>query len=139
MNGLARRVPYLGRSTGIALLAAHAHNDPAANDDPTWPATPSPAGPPPEVFEPCDLAEAEAALRVPYPGYLDELAALHQEGRPAWEVSRSRGYRRQLAAIAPATTIVPSAYPDLLVTSGSPGSAPTAGSPPGSPTRCAAG
>jgi CRISPR-associated protein Csb2 len=115
LDGLARRVPYLGRSTGIALVAAHAHTDPAGQDGPAPAATPDPPGTtPPEVYEPCHLAAAEVSLRVPYPGYLDDLAALHEEGRPAWEVSRSRGYRRRTSPAAPATTIVPSAYTDLV-------------------------
>ena len=81
---MARRIPYLGRSTGIALVAAtQATTDPPA-DRPT-------AG---SVFEPCDLLDRELSLRVPYSGFLGELDAQFAADRPAWEVSRYQGYRR---------------------------------------------
>ena len=60
LDGMARRVPYLGRSTGIALVAAAAR----ADDGPIGVEPPGV-----DVFEPCDLLDGEVSLRVPYPGF----------------------------------------------------------------------
>jgi CRISPR-associated protein Csb2 len=109
LDAAARRVPYLGRSTGIALIAAAA----AGDGDPTGP----PVGSGWSAFEPCDMPQAQTSLRVPYPGYLDQLDAQFEADRPAWEVSRSRGYRvrdHRPAAAAPPSPAV-SAYPDVVV------------------------
>ena len=111
LDAAARRVPYLGRSTGIALIAATAGDD----GDPAGP--PMGEGEGWSVFEPCDMPYAQTELRVPYPGYLEQLDAQFEGNRPAWEVSRSRGYRvreHRPPAAAPAVP-VSSAYPDVVV------------------------
>lgn len=113
LDGMARRVPYLGRSTGIALVAASV----CADDGPIG-AQPSSV----EVFEPCDLLDGEVSLRVPYPGFTAALDAQFEADRPAWEVARYRAYRRRRFAGdgdertgAGADRVVPSVYGDLVV------------------------
>jgi CRISPR-associated protein Csb2 len=85
LDAMSRRIPYLGRSTGVALVAASAC---ALGSE-------SAAGGGRVVFEPCDLVDADTVMRVPYPGYLDALDEQFDADRPAWEVSRSAAYRRQ--------------------------------------------
>lgn len=89
LDAMARRVPYLGRSTGVALATAYADQDGAAPV-----AFPRPGGPG-EVYEPCEMLQAELSVRVPYPGFLDDLDGQFAAGRPAWEVARYCGYRRR--------------------------------------------
>lgn len=116
LDAMARRVPYLGRSTGVALLAASASRDAAAAREG------SPLGVPGEVYEPCDVVEAEVSVRVPYVGFLDDLDRQFAEDRPAWEVARHCGYRRrQDGAAGERTTRLngggaqPSVYRDVVV------------------------
>jgi CRISPR-associated protein Csb2 len=106
LDELARRVPYLGRSTGVALLSVAATGPVMAGEGPA-------AG---EVYEPCELDDAETTLRVPFAGYLDRLEELHRDDRPAWEVFRLRGYRRR-RPVEPVAGLglVASAYRDLVV------------------------
>jgi CRISPR-associated protein Csb2 len=118
LDDLARRVPYLGRSSGIALVGAavvdpdrgvEAGRDSDGTGSPE--ASPSPGW---DVFEPCDVLDADDALRVPYSGYLDELDEQYAASRPAWEVSRSHGYRRRRPPDEKAIPECPSAYTDLV-------------------------
>jgi CRISPR-associated protein Csb2 len=115
LDEMARRMPYLGRSTGIALVAATTR----AGDGPVEPDARR------EVFEPCDLLDGEVSLRVPYPGFVEALEAQFDAGRPAWEVARYRAYRRrpstavaqdgtEAAGLGP-EPVVPSVYTDVLV------------------------
>lgn len=73
LRRLARRVPYVGRSTSPAVVSVQAS---LPRDEPGW----------------LHWREAETAgrgtaeLRVPYRGYSDELDAAFAEGRRAWEV-----------------------------------------------------
>jgi CRISPR-associated protein Csb2 len=116
LEAMARRVPYLGRSTGIALVAASVTSD-------QWPD--EMLGDDQDTFEPCDLLSREVSLRVPYPGFLDELDAQFIADRPAWEVSRYRGYRRRPRSSEPTSRaagnradpdrLTPSAYSDVVV------------------------
>jgi CRISPR-associated protein Csb2 len=112
LDGMARRVPYLGRSTGVALVSASATEDDA-----------TPVGPTDELipYEPCALLDREASVRVPYPGFLAELDAQFVADAPPWEVSRYQGYRRRTAADADSASgvdgrdaVVPSVYTDLV-------------------------
>lgn len=105
LDAVARRVPYLGRSTGVALVSAAVLASVPAVDGVT------------AVFEPCLLDDARVSLRVPYPGYLADLDGLFDAGRPAHEVSRLRGYRhRSTATTGSASGVVePSAYTDVVV------------------------
>ncbi len=111
LDAMARRVPYLGRSTGIALVSAEAADATTDTFDGAL-----------VRFEPCDVLDAELSLRVPYPGYLDQLIDLHASDRPAWEASRFLGYRSappiQRADSDNAETsapMAPSAYPDIVI------------------------
>jgi CRISPR-associated protein Csb2 len=106
LDRLARRIPYLGRSTGIATVTARA----LADGDPFEAAEDGL-----ETYLPCGRAEAQASLRVPYPGYLEELEGLHEAGMPAWEASRSKGYRRATTVAAPKEQAAPSAYSDIVI------------------------
>jgi CRISPR-associated protein Csb2 len=125
LDGMARRIPYLGRSTGIALVAAAARED----DEPVDAAVGVRDGHR-VVFEACDLLDGEVSVRVPYPGYVEDLEAQFDAGRPAWEVTRHRAYRRRPIATLDAcgppagaasddlvagTDVVPSVYTDVLV------------------------
>jgi len=113
LDGMARRIPYLGRSTGVALVAASAGGDAQPRDR-----VPADGR---ERFEPCELLEREMSVRVPYPGFLDRLDAQFDAGRPAWEVSRYQGYRlRPATEQASAGSVAdgqpaPSVYTDVLV------------------------
>ena len=76
---LARRVPYLGRSTSsVELTVVPDVIDPK----PTW-----------TVHRPAPLGAPDGRpLRVPYPGYVDALRTVYERGDRSWEVSRSRAY-----------------------------------------------
>jgi CRISPR-associated protein Csb2 len=80
MAGLARLVPYVGRSTSLADVtvsdSSHAGRDGQAAYEPVLPGEPRDA----------------VRVRVPYPGYVDELQAAYQDDRRAWEVARSVPY-----------------------------------------------
>ena len=110
LDAMARRVPYLGRSTGVALVGASAGADGSKDLEGADGRT---------VFEPCDLLDREVSMRVPYAGYLDQLDVQFAAGMPAWEVSRYQGYRARSSARpgrvdAMEQPIVPSVYTDLL-------------------------
>lgn len=111
LDTLARRIPYLGRSSGVALVAAEVSGDSDPGEEVSEAPTAS------VVWEPCSLLESQVQVRVPYPGYLAALDAQFADGRPAWEVSRLRGYRpRPVTEPTPAAeSLVPSVYEDLVV------------------------
>ena len=100
LDAMARRIPYLGRSTGITLVAASTTDQPVGDG---------------VLFAPCDLLDRELSLRIPYPGLLDELDAQFGAGRPAWEVSRYQGYRQVREAPEADAPETPSVYEDVLV------------------------
>ena len=104
LDRMARRIPYLGRSTGIALVSASA-------DARVSPDTVEAGG---AVFEPCDLARAEVSLRVPYPGFLAALDSLFEAGEPGWQAARYLGYRVRRPAVT-ADAEAPSVYSDVVV------------------------
>ncbi|KUL29471.1 type I-G CRISPR-associated protein Csb2 [Actinoplanes awajinensis] len=108
LDAMARRVPYLGRSTGVVLVAASAvaaDTEPVSDDRTV-------------LYEPCALVDADTVMRVPYPGYLSLLDEQFAVDRPAWEVSRSTAYRRRVPR-SPDETVngepVSSPYDDVLV------------------------
>ncbi|GAB2932760.1 hypothetical protein GCM10027280_20580 [Micromonospora polyrhachis] len=79
LTRLTRRVPYLGRSTSSAEVLIH---DEVVAHRPTWTA-----------YRPTRIGTPRAIdLRVPYPGYLDQLRAAYDDGHRAWEVCRSIAY-----------------------------------------------
>ena len=75
LDSLARRVPYLGRSTSPALLRFRAAPDEQATN------------PDRLVWRPAE--GGRDLLGVPRPGYLDELVMAFDEGESAWTVNRS--------------------------------------------------
>lgn len=75
LDAMAARVPYLGRSTSVALMQAR------------WVGETPPAPDGLVAFTPCSSAEADTWLRTPYPGYTDELDDLFVAGLPAWQAS----------------------------------------------------
>lgn len=88
LRELARLVPYLGRSTSPAE-ASICGNVP---EDLTGLA----------VYEPARLGDPQAdyQVRVPYPGYAQELQAAYLDGRRAWEAARTVPYAlRQRQAV----------------------------------------
>ena len=111
LDRMARRVPYLGRSTSVVLMGARRVDDPP---------------PPPglKTWTPCDPAVADTWLRSPYPGYIDELGALFAAGLSAWQASEggraSRPYCSDAAGAGDAdrvlaTAFASSPYRDLVV------------------------
>jgi CRISPR-associated protein Csb2 len=109
LDGMARRIPYLGRSTGVALVGATAGSESEPQSD---------SGDERVVFEPCDLLDREVSVRVPYPGFLAELDAQFAADRPAWEVSRFQGYRQRPTPASPADPrdeLTPSVYTDMVI------------------------
>jgi CRISPR-associated protein Csb2 len=106
LDGMARRIPYLGRSTGVVLVSALATSANPENG----------TGGDRLSYEPCPLLEAEVSLRIPYPGFLDELDAQYAADKPAWEVARYAGYRvRRSARPTPEDVTVPSVYTDIVI------------------------
>lgn len=114
LDGMARRVPYLGRSCGLAMLSCRVADGVEATPDLV-------------CFEPSPGEEGHYELRVPYPGYLDNLIDQHRHDRPAWEVGRTVRYRRRdgnQTVHAHAEREIPqlavaetggSAYPDIII------------------------
>ncbi|MFT4010370.1 MAG: type I-U CRISPR-associated protein Csb2 [Nocardioidaceae bacterium] len=78
LQGLARRVPYVGRSTSQAVVDVV--QDLRSDDSLS-------------VIEPTTIAKGEFDLGTPYPGYSDALRALHAAGQQAWQARRSVPYR----------------------------------------------
>lgn len=108
LDGLARRVPYLGRSTGVATLSIGTGGESASAD--------VPAGL--ERFEPMPGAATGVDLRIPYPGYLDELTDQYDNGRAAWEVSRETRYQRagsESRRSKAFSVTAPSVYTDVVI------------------------
>ena len=79
LDGLARRVPYVGRATSSAEVVVSTET--SIHDQPEM-----------ETFEPA-VEGADRDLRVPYAGYCRELEERFEDGRRAWEAERSHGYR----------------------------------------------
>lgn len=106
LDRLARRVPYLGRSTSPAILTFSRVRDPEPLSGLT-------------TYEPVE-GPGTVSIRVPYPGYLDELDALHEADQPAWQAAGARSrrsYREAGAEGEPPRPQPPieSPYPDLVV------------------------
>jgi len=76
---LARRVPYLGRSTSSVELSVLPE---AVAIRPSW-----------TRYRPTTLHNPRGLhLRIPYAGYVDELRAAYDRGQRPWDVSRSIAY-----------------------------------------------
>jgi CRISPR-associated protein Csb2 len=104
---LAWKVPYVGRSTSTAQVAA-IDGVPAGMPDAV-------------VYEPAELGRPGQFwdLRVPYAGYTDALRDAYADGRRSWEVAQTRPYavrgRHQEAGAAGRPQAVPGPFADLLV------------------------
>ncbi|MFG1941599.1 type I-U CRISPR-associated protein Csb2 [Nonomuraea sp. NPDC048826] len=101
LERMARRVPYVGRSTSQAevnpLSALPAER-------PTW-----------SRWTPSRIGVANTVdLRVPYPGYVDALREVYDLGGRAWEVGRAVPYS-PLADQVPATEPVRGPWDDLMI------------------------
>lgn len=107
LDDLARRVPYLGRSTGIAALSVGVGSEPGTTGIPEGL----------EQFEQVSGGHPDVGLRVPYPGYLDLLVEQYDNARPAWEVSRDVNYRRVRTVPVGGTPspVFPSVYTDFVL------------------------
>jgi len=110
LDVLARRVPYLGRSTSIATLSVTTRSE---SDPPSLPNGLV-------EFQPDPNTKDEILLRVPYKTYLQCLIDQFEENRPAWEVSRHVNYQLkrleedEVPSGAPVRTR-PSVYRDLII------------------------
>lgn len=112
LDGLARRVPYLGRSTSVALMGIRRVDDVVVPDGL-------------HRYEPSTDGRGDVQLRVPYPGYLDELNALHESGLSAWQASdgaRARRLYQRQRTTGPSNktelelgAVLRSAYRDLVI------------------------
>ncbi|MDR1999607.1 MAG: type I-U CRISPR-associated protein Cas5/Cas6, partial [Frankiaceae bacterium] len=80
LRALAARVPYLGRSTGVALADFAAD---AGDGD-------APEGL--RAYRPSTLLGDGPTVRVPYPGYVDALRRTFREGRLLWGGARTITY-----------------------------------------------
>lgn len=105
LSRLARRVPYFGRSTSSAEVDVR---DETVESRPSW-----------VTYRPTRLGTSGAlALRVPYPGYTDQLRAAYADGQRAWEMSRAIEYTSGVDPEEGAGTALTSAdgpYRELLV------------------------
>lgn len=78
LRSLARRVPYVGRSSSQAVVDI----DERLDLDERWLA-----------HEPSTIAESTVDLGTPYPGYCAALRTLHLSGQRAWQARRCAPYR----------------------------------------------
>ncbi|MBE6484273.1 MAG: type I-U CRISPR-associated protein Cas5/Cas6 [Actinomycetaceae bacterium] len=112
LDRLARRVPYLGRSTSPATLAFSR----VTGSEPLPGLT---------TYQPT-AERGSLSVRVPFPGYLDELNALYREDQPAWLAAgpRARRFYQEVGAVEAgdegsqqisAVEDFDSPYPDLVI------------------------
>lgn len=105
LDRLARRVPFVGRSTSQAMVSVV-------------------GGPPIDVE---DLERHDPGgdrterLRVPYPGYLEALRTAFDEGAPARSVNRWAAYGPSAACEAPTPRAVEGPWSDLVTLGFDPG------------------
>lgn len=108
LDRLARRVPYLGRSTSPALLSFRRG---LSDGEQLIRYQASPRG--------------RRRLRVPYPGYLEALRHAHADGEPPWSAERTVPYEEEQeeARDESEPTLAPAEapYPDLLILAFPPG------------------
>lgn len=107
LDQLARRVPYLGRSTSPALLSFHIRLPDNSEDLDTY--SPDPSG--------------RHRLRVPHPGYLDELRAAFQDTLLDRPRARVISYRCSTdPSVAAPEVAHPASWPHLVTLGFDPGS-----------------
>jgi CRISPR-associated protein Csb2 len=80
LRGLARLVPYMGRSSSLAEVSVST-GVPGDLDGRV-------------VYAMAQLGDPQAdyQVRIPYPGYVQELQAAYLDGRRSWEVARTAPY-----------------------------------------------
>ncbi|MFI6758766.1 type I-U CRISPR-associated protein Csb2 [Micromonospora sp. NPDC050417] len=106
LSRLARRVPYFGRSTSSAEVDVR---DEVIESRPSW-----------VTYQPTRLGDPDAlALRVPYPGYTDQLRAAYAQGERAWQMSRAVDYVLDDGGLAAsgraASRVADGPYQEMLV------------------------
>ncbi|MFF3665446.1 type I-G CRISPR-associated protein Csb2 [Microtetraspora malaysiensis] len=100
LRRLARRVPYVGRATSTATLSVESE---IGVPGPEW-----------VRYVPTRIGErALAELRIPYPGYADQLQQAYADGQRAWAAARSVPYTVAGPTAGPA--LVEGPFSDLLV------------------------
>ena len=100
LSRLARRVPYLGRSTCPVEIGVH---DTAVERPDSW-----------VVHRPVPIGTAGATdIRVPFPGYTGQLRDAYERGQRSWEIARTVAY----APPGPPVATPPAAgpYRDMVV------------------------
>ncbi|MEH1016869.1 type I-U CRISPR-associated protein Csb2 [Micromonospora sp. CPCC 206060] len=111
---LARRVPYIGRSTSSAEVVI---SDEMVAARESW-----------VTYRPTRLGTPGAiSLRVPYPGYTDQLRAAYAEGQRSWEVARSIEYTFGADSTQPVPEVATGPYRELLIWPGQRGGVPVRG------------
>ncbi|GAA0827680.1 type I-U CRISPR-associated protein Csb2 [Streptosporangium amethystogenes subsp. fukuiense] len=101
LGALARRVPYVGRSTSQAEVSVTGS---LPEDEPAWSElAPVPLGTPGAI-----------ELRVPYAGYTDALQDAYDRGGRAWEAARALPYSPVVATPEPVPTHL-SPWDDLII------------------------
>ncbi|MFI6784430.1 type I-U CRISPR-associated protein Csb2 [Micromonospora sp. NPDC050276] len=103
LSRLARRVPYVGRSTSSAQVEV---SDEEVVCRGSWMThRPVPIG-----------TRGSVALRVPYPGYLQDLREAYERGQRAWEMSRAVAYAADDVLVEePPVPSVAGPYGELVV------------------------
>ena len=103
LTRLARRVPYLGRATSPVEVEIH---DEEIKPRESW-----------TTYRPTRIGTpGSIVLRVPYPGYTDQLRDAYAQGQRAWEMSRAIAYTAAVDEMLPSA--VPAAggpYGEFLV------------------------
>ncbi|MEU9891478.1 type I-U CRISPR-associated protein Csb2 [Sphaerisporangium sp. NPDC051011] len=102
LERMARRIPYVGRSTSqaevttIAMLPA---------EQPAW-----------SRWAPSRIGATNTVdLRVPYPGYVDALREVYELGGRAWEVARAVPYTQVVEQVSLPVKPVRSPWDDLMI------------------------
>lgn len=112
LSTLARRVPYLGRSTCPVTLRVGAE---AAEPRPSW-----------QRYVPTKRGRrTDVELRIPYDGYTDELRRAYADGRRSGDAARTRPY--VVPAPESAYELYRSAFDELLIFGFAPGTVKPAG------------
>ncbi|MFI6132747.1 type I-U CRISPR-associated protein Csb2 [Micromonospora sp. NPDC051141] len=114
LSRLARRVPYVGRSTSSAQVEVL---DEVLE-----------CGPSQVTYRPVKIGtEGSVGVRVPYPGYLDALRDAYAQGHRAWEMSEEMSYTCRPADEKAEPLAEAGPYVELLVWPAARGQVPVGG------------
>ncbi|MEV4888769.1 type I-U CRISPR-associated protein Csb2 [Nonomuraea sp. NPDC055795] len=100
LERMARRVPYIGRSTSQAELTAASE---IPQTRPAW-----------TQWAPTRMSPSAVNLRTPYPGYVDALRETYEQGGRAWEVARGVPYAPVVEEVSPAES-ASSPWDDVMI------------------------